>query len=112
MDNFEETLSNEILRINIEHDKFWGHLLSEQADDLFKDDTRVLRTGDEYIENHPNIANIDFKHGQEKNKITHRLPRSALNKLDPAAIYMERNDNIRTCQNMNGVLGKRLANYI
>ena len=38
--------------------------------------------------------------------INFRKARSTSNGLDSGAIYMERNQETRTCQNMNGVLGK------
>ena len=106
MDVFEAALSKEIHLIIHEHDKFWNRVLSEDEDGWSKDDIGLSKRGVTNLYDFINIENICKQPRQRHRKMSSRRSRSALNKLDPAAIYMENNEKVRTCQNMNGVLGK------
>ena len=106
MDIFEAALSKEINQITHEHDKFWNKVLSEDEDGLSKEDIEQSKAGASNLNDLINIENIYKLPRQRLRKMSSRASRSASNKLDPAAIYMENNEKVRTCQNMNGVLGK------
>ena len=106
MDVFEATLSKEINLIIHEHDKFWNKVLSEDEDGWSREDIKLPKTGATDLNDFINIENIYQQPRQRRRKMSSRTSRSASNKLDPAAIYMENNEKVRTCQNMNGVLGK------
>ena len=106
MDVFEAALSKEINLIIHEHDKFWNKVLSEDEDGRSREDIKLPKTGVTDLNDFINIENIYQLPRQRRRKMSSRTSRSASNKLDPAAIYMENNEKVRTCQNMNGVLGK------
>ena len=104
MDVFEIALINKINSINHEHDTFWHTFLLNQEKNLSKDDIRSSNSDKNYLE----YLNNESQRDEKYENILFRMPRSSSNDIDPAAIYMERNEKVRTCQNMNGVLGKYL----
>ena len=106
MDVFEAALSKELNLLIHDHDKFWNKILSEDEDDWSKEAIGLSKTGAANSNDFINIENIYQLPRQRRRKMSSRTSRSASNKLDPAAIYMENNEKVRTCQNMNGVLGK------
>ena len=107
MDVFEDALINKINSINHEHDTFWRTFLFTQENNLSKDDIKRSNIAENYLE-YLNNGTIESKHGTKYKNILFRMPRSSSNELDPTAIYMERTEKTRTCQNMNGVLGKHI----
>ena len=108
MNIFEEALSEEINNLNIEHDNFWDEFLFEQEHDSIGG-TKVSKTATEPLNSFLTIPSVDYKNTKEEKIISPRVSRSAPDKLNPAAIYMDRNEKVRMCQNMNGVLGKNLS---
>ena len=109
MNIFEEALSDEINNLNTEHDKFLDEFLFEQEYNSISGDTKVPMTAAEYLDSFLTIPSVDYNYANEQKIISPRVYRSAPDKLNPAAIYMERNEKVRMCQNMNGVLGKDLS---
>ena len=109
MNIFEEALSDEINNLNTEHDKFWNEFLFEQEYNSISGDTKVPITAAEFLDSFLIIPSVDYNYANEQKIISTRVSRSAPDKLNPAAIYMERNEKVRMCQNMNGVLGKDLS---
>ena len=109
MNIFEEALSDEINNLNTEHDKFWNEFLFEQEYNSISGDTKVPITAAEFLDSFLIIPSVDYNYANEQKIISPRVSRSAPDKLNPAAIYMERNEKVRMCQNMNGVLGKDLS---
>ena len=109
MNIFENALSAEIENLNIEHDIFWDEFLFEQEYKSISGDAKVSKPASEYQGSFPTIPSVDYKHTKEEKTTSSRVPRSTPDKLNPAAIYMERNEKVRICQNMNGVLGNNLS---
>ena len=108
MNIFEEAFLEEINNLNIEHDNFWDGFLFEKEYNSFSGDTKGLKTAAEHLDSFLTIPSVDYKYTKEEAIISPRVSRSAPDKWNTAAIYMETNEKVRMCQNMNGVLGKNL----
>ena len=107
MEIYEDLLSMEISRITQEHDAFWSNLLFDQGND-FNSNYKS------FAEVHVEKANINQKMDikrktkQQNGKTSTKNRRSTSDIDEPAAIYMENNEKVRTCQDMSGVLGMLL----
>ena len=104
MEIYKDLLSMEISRITQEHDAFLSNLLFDQDDNFHSEYKSFSGIHDENAK--PN-KNIDMKRRtkQQKGKNANKNRRSTSGIDEPAAIYMENNEKVRTCQDMNGVLG-------
>ena len=104
MEIYEDLLSMEISRITQEHDALWSNLLFDQDDDFHSENKSFSGMHDE--DANTNIS-IDMKRKTkpQKGKTANKNRRSTSDIGEPAAIYMENNEKVRTCQDMNGVLG-------
>ena len=104
MEIYENLLSMEISRITQEHDAFWSNLLFDQDDDFHSENKSFSGVYDENAYTKKNIV-IKRNLKSQQGKIANKNRRSTSDVVEPAAIYMENNENVRTCQDMNGVLG-------
>ena len=107
MQNEEVLLMQQITRITMEHDMILNTLFQEKNKRSNDNHNDAHEWGQELLR----IKTIDEKaelrinetdSGSISSKI--RKGRSTSKGTEPA-IYMEQNDETRTCQNMNGVLG-------
>ena len=94
----------EISRITQEHDALWSNLLFDQDDDFHSENKSFSGVHDEYVKTNLNI-DMKWKTKRQKGKTVNKNRRSTSDIGEPAAIYMENNEKVRTCQDMNGVLG-------
>ena len=104
MEIYEDLLSMEISRITQEHDAFWSNLLFDQDDDFHSENKSFSGVNDENAKTNQNI-DMKWKTKRQKGKTVNKNRRSTSDIGEPAAIYMENNEKVRTCQDMNGVLG-------
>ena len=104
MEIYEDLLSMEISRITQEHDAFLSNLLFVQDDGFHSENKSFSGVYDENASTKKNIA-MKRKIKSQQGKIANKNRRSTSDIGEPAAIYMENNEKVRTCQDMNGVLG-------
>ena len=107
MEIYENLLSMEISRIAQEHDAFWSKLLFDQDDDFHSENNSFSGVHDENA-NTNKIIDTKRNTKPKKGKTANKNRRSASDIGEPAAIYMENNEKVRTCQDMSGVLGMLL----
>ena len=107
MEIYKDLLSMELSRITKEHDAFWSNLLFDQDNDFHSDYKRFAEV---HVENANINRKIDVKRKtkQQTGEISTKNRRSISDIDEPAAIYMENNEKVRTCQDMSGVLGMLL----
>ena len=108
MEIFEALLAKELSLITEKHNLLWNNSLykidNNENKPLPLAKHRFLKKGGFVnVKLTSNAKNRGFN-AKKKNRRA-RNARSASNSLEPASIYMEQNEDIRTCQNMNGVLG-------
>ena len=108
MEAYEKLLTNEINRITQEHDTIWRSLL------FYKPNKVHQKVNQSELQKQFNLSsNIKKDSGKLRikepnlnfNGIAFRNKRSKSSTVEPAAIYMKGDGKVRTCQNMNGVLG-------
>ena len=104
MEIYENLLSMEISRITQEHDAFLSNLLFDQDDDFHSENISLSGVHDKNANINHNI-DMKWKTKRQKGKTGNKNRRSTSDIGEPAAIYMENNEKVRTCQDMNGVLG-------
>ena len=104
MEIYENLLSMEISRITQEHDAFLSNLLFDQDDDFHSENISFSGVHDKNANINHNI-DMKWKTKRQKGKTGNKNRRSTSDIGEPAAIYMENNEKVRTCQDMNGVLG-------
>ena len=110
MEIYEDLLSMEISRITQEHDAFWSNLLFDQDDDFHSENKSFSGVYDANAYIKKNIV-MKRKIKSQQGKIANKNRRSASDIGEPAEIYMENDEKVRTCQDMNGVLGILLKSY-
>ena len=107
MDFLENSLALELHRILHHHEAAFNEVLTTKKD---KRNFQKSKPRNELIFNNVTMNNRKEFIGNgtafKNNVVKIRKNRAASSGLKPATIYMEQNDEIRTCQNMNGVLGK------
>ena len=104
MEIYENLLSMEISRITQEHDAFLSNLLFDQDDDFHSENISFSGVHDKNANINHNI-DMKWKTKRQKGKTGNKNRRSTSDIGEPAAIYMENKEKVRTCQDMNGVLG-------
>ena len=107
MEIYENLLSMEISRITQEHDAFLSNLLFDQDDDFHSENISFSGVHDKNANINHNI-DMKWKTKRQKGKTGNKNRRSTSDIGEPAAIYMENNEKVRTCQDMSGVLGMLL----
>ena len=116
MEVYETLLAKEISRITHEHERFWRNSLFLNENDVFSNTMEQHNLPNRNLPDRETTKMDRFETLEPRlrgrRRINYRKARSTSNGLDAGAIYMERNQETRTCQNMNGVLGKLDVSYI